>query len=69
MTRYTNCRQQERETIYKREEELDCDYAVDEAGEEFARENGVLFYEFGEVVESTCCGLEGLVLWKFCFEK
>ena len=60
MTRYTNCRQQQRKTVYKREEELDRDYAVDEAGEEFAREDRVLFYEFGEVVESACCwGGEG----------
>lgn len=42
---------------------MDRDYAVDETGEEFARENGVLFYEFGEVVQATCW--ISLVLWFF----
>ena len=54
MARYTDCRQQERKAIYKREEGLDRYDGVDETGEEFARENGVLFYELGEVVESAC---------------
>lgn len=38
------------EAIDCREEDLGGDDAVDEAGEEFAREHGVLFDEFGEVV-------------------
>ncbi len=43
MARYTDCGEEEREAIDEGEEGLDGDYGVDEAGEEFAREDGVLF--------------------------
>ena len=42
------------EAIDDEEEELEHDDAVDEAGEEFFREDGVLFNELGEVVEAGC---------------
>lgn len=34
---------------------MDGDDGVDEAREEFAGENGVLFYQFGEVIKAACC--------------
>lgn len=46
--------EEEGEAIDCGEEDLGGDDAVDEAGEEFAREDGVLFDELGEVVESAC---------------
>ena len=44
------------EAVDQRQERLDGDGGVDEAREEFARDDGVLFDQFGEVVESACCG-------------
>lgn len=44
MTSYTETREEDRETIDERERDLDGYDCVDEAGEEFAREDGVLFY-------------------------
>ena len=44
------------EAVDQRQERLDGDGGVDEAREELAGEDGVLFDQFGEVVESACCG-------------
>ena len=43
MARYTDSGEEDREAIDEGEEGLDGDYGVDEAGEQFAREHGVLF--------------------------
>lgn len=56
MARNTKQRQPDRETVDDGEEDLRADDGVDEAGEDFAREHGVLFDQLGEVVESGCCG-------------
>lgn len=45
----------EREAVDCAEEDLHCDHGVDQAGEEFLREDGVLLDQFGEVVEAGCC--------------
>lgn len=42
--------EQEWEAIDRRKEELDGYDAVDEAGKQFPREDGVLFDQFGEVI-------------------
>ena len=44
MARYTDRGEEEREAVDEGEEGLDGYDGVDEAGEEFAREDGVLFY-------------------------
>ena len=41
------------ETVDESEEDLNGDDGVDEAGEQFAGQNGVLFDQFGKIVEST----------------
>ena len=43
MACYTDSREEEREAVDEGQEGLDGDDGVDEAGEEFAREDGVLF--------------------------
>ena len=43
MACYTDGGEEEGEAVDEGEEGLDRDYAVDEAGEQFAREHGVLF--------------------------
>lgn len=43
MARYTDSGEEEGEAVDEGEEGLDGYYGVDEAGEDFARENGVLF--------------------------
>ena len=47
--------QEERKGVEEPEEELGEDDGIDEAGEEFAREDCVFFDEFGEVVEPRRC--------------
>jgi len=42
------------EAVDDYQQELQGDDAVDEAGEQFLGEDGVLFDELGEVVESGC---------------
>lgn len=44
------------EAVDQRQERLHGDGGVDEAREELAGEDGVLFDQLGEVVESACCG-------------
>jgi hypothetical protein len=44
MAGYAEAGEEDWEAIDKREEELDEDCGIDEASEDFARENGVLFY-------------------------
>ena len=41
------------ETVNESEQDLDGDDGIDEAGEKFAGQNGVLFDQFGKIVEST----------------
>lgn len=51
----TQARQEQREPVNERQEELDGDNAVDKAREELFGEHGVLLDQFGEVVESRRC--------------
>ena len=70
----------EGETVDQGQEGLERYDDVDEAGEEFACQHGVLFYQFGEVVQSTCYGGEdgqliptaricGVTVLGFCGKK
>ncbi len=54
MAGYADEGEEEGEAVDQGQEGLDGDDGVDEAGEESAGEDGVLFYQFGEVVESAC---------------
>lgn len=49
------CGEEKWKAIDCRKEELDGYNAVDETGEQFPREDGVLFDQLGEVIESACC--------------
>ena len=54
--------QEEWEAIDEEEQEMDGDDGVDELGEKPFGEDGMLFDQLGEVVESRCCSrAEGLV--------
>lgn len=63
MAGYADDGDEKREAVDQSEEGLDGDDGVDEAREKFAGEDGVLFYQFGEVIESACC--EGRVSFRF----
>ncbi len=52
MTPHAKQREEDREAVDEREQELDRDDAVDQPREESFGEDRVLFDEFGEVVES-----------------
>ena len=56
MACYTDEGKQNGKVIDEGQEDLDADDGVDETGEDFAREDGVLFDQFGEVVEAACWG-------------
>ena len=53
MTGDTDQGEADGETVDESEENLDGDDGVDEAGEQFAGQNGVLFDQFRKIVEST----------------
>lgn len=54
MARDTERGQPDREAVYHGEEELDSDDGIDLACEDAAREDGVFFDCFREVVEPAC---------------
>ena len=54
----TDQREADGETVDESEEDLNGDDKVDEAGEKFTGQNGVLFDQFRKIVEST--GFAGL---------
>ncbi len=56
MAGYAEEGEEDGEAVDEGEENLNGDDGVDEAGEEFAREDGVLFDQFGEVVEAARWG-------------
>lgn len=54
MAGYADEGEERREAVDQSQEGLDGDDGVNEAREEFAGENGVLFNQFGEVIQSAC---------------
>ena len=54
MADYADEGKEQREAVDQSQEGLDGDDGVNEAREEFAGENGVLFNQFGEVIQSAC---------------
>jgi len=55
MTANAHRRKGKWEAVDYGEENLEADDRVDELGEEALGEDGVLFYQFGEVVKAGCC--------------